>query len=241
MASRVGPGGVDLLTNTNSVGVVRDAVISTRTPRLSRMETGRSGRRPRGRDLTHPQRLRPARAACALHGRPRHCGRRTRRQRNVGGTRMICCGFARHRHRRAWWPASTVATPWSVLVRQPRPPSSAPGGCARGGDHEAPRRETRWVPPHRRRDGCRPASLERLARRAALGWRARARPPETDRATSSWRFRPRTRGRGQQGLAALTMLPNDRMDALFEATVGRRRAIVNALWRAHDDRFCGAQ
>jgi L-aminopeptidase/D-esterase-like protein len=76
-----------------------------------------------------------------------------------------------------------------------------------------------------------PHQLERLARRAALGLArtgAVAGNGSGDLFLAFSTANPQA-GAGE-GLPALTMLPNDRMDPLFEATVGAtEEAIVNAL------------
>jgi len=76
-----------------------------------------------------------------------------------------------------------------------------------------------------------PHQLERLARRAALGLARTGAVAGNGSGDLFLAFSTANPQAGDsEGLAALTMLPNDRMDALFEATVGAtEEAIVNAL------------
>jgi len=76
-----------------------------------------------------------------------------------------------------------------------------------------------------------PHQLERLARRAALGLARTGAVAGNGSGDLFLAFSTANPGAGDgEGLPALTMLPNDRMDPLFEATVGAtEEAIVNAL------------
>jgi len=76
-----------------------------------------------------------------------------------------------------------------------------------------------------------PHQLERLARRAALGLARTGAVAGNGSGDLFLAFSIANPHAGDsEGVAALTMLPNDRMDALFEATVGAtEEAIVNAL------------
>jgi L-aminopeptidase/D-esterase-like protein len=76
-----------------------------------------------------------------------------------------------------------------------------------------------------------PHQLERLARRAALGLARTGAVAGNGSGDLFLAFSTANPNAGAgEGLPALTMLPNDRMDPLFEATVGAtEEAIVNAL------------
>jgi L-aminopeptidase/D-esterase-like protein len=76
-----------------------------------------------------------------------------------------------------------------------------------------------------------PHQLERLARRAALGLARTGAVAGNGSGDLFLAFSTANPHAGDsEGVAALTMVPNDRMDPLFEATVGAtEEAIVNAL------------
>jgi L-aminopeptidase/D-esterase-like protein len=242
-----------VLTNTNSVGVVRDAVIQYAGPPLA----AEAGRRldvlvaaHRGRDLgRHPQRhLRPARAAAHLAAALDTAASGPVAEGNVGGgTGMICYGFkggigtasrvvarehgaytvgvlvqANHGRRHQ---LLVAGVPVGEEIREGAAPGDEMGSILIVVATDAP------LLPHQ---------LERLARRAALGLARTGAVAGNGSGDLFLAFSIANPHAGDsEGVAALTMLPNDRMDALFEATVGgdgggdRQRP----RGRAHDDRL----
>ena len=232
-----------VLTNTNSVGVVRDAVIRYAARRWP----------PKGDDWTfwslpivaetwdgtlndiYDPHVRPEHLAAALDtaaSGPVPEG-------NVGGgTGMICYGFkggigtasrivargqggytvgvlvqANHGRRHQ---LLVAGVPVGEEIREGAAPGDEMGSILIVVATDAP------LLPHQ---------LERLARRAALGLARTGAVAGNGSGDLFLAFSTANPQAGDsEGLPALAMLPNDRMDALFEATVGAtEEAIVNAL------------
>ena len=232
------------LTNTNSVGVVRDAVI--------RYAARRWPPKPDGgwtfwslpivaetwdgtlNDIYDPH-VRPEHLAAAIEA----AASGPVAEGNVGGgTGMICHGFkggigtssrvvaaedggytvgvlvqANHGRRHQ---LLVAGLPVGQEMREGTPPGDEMGSILIVVATDAP---------------LLPQQLERLARRAALGL---ARTGSVAGNGSGDLFLALSTANPQagdaEGTVSLTMLPNDRMDALFEATVGAtEEAIVNAL------------
>jgi len=233
-----------VLTNTNSVGVVRDAVIQYAARRWPPKPDGGwtfwslpivaetwDGTL---NDIYDPH-VRPEHLATVLDaaaGGPVAEG-------NVGGgTGMICYGFkggigtasrlvsrehggytvgvlvqANHGRRHQ---LLVAGVPVGEEIREGAAPGDEMGSILIVVATDAP------LLPHQ---------LARLARRAALGLARTGAVAGNGSGDLFLAFSTANAAAGiSEGLAALTMLPNDRMDALFEATVGAtEEAIVNAL------------
>ena len=235
-----------MLTNTHSVGVVRDAVIAWRVraggadasgywwslPVVAETWDGASERHQR---LSRAARARRSRARRARSGGPVAEG-------NVGGgTGMIChefkCGIGTASRR---VDASTAATTRSACWCRPTtacatrcasPACRWARSCATTAStaRPTPRRRHR-LDHHRGRDRCAAAAASaRSASRSARGTGPRAAwaaSPATARATSSSPSRRPTprRSWAAQLSHAPSSIGNDHLDPLFEATVaGDRR------------------
>ena len=236
-----------MITNTHSVGVVRDAVIAYRVKqgtagplRLLVVAAGR--RRDLGRLPERHQRL-PRQAGARLRGAGRGRSGRVRRgerRRRDGHDLLRVQGRDRHvfaAARSSRQGGYTVG----VLVQANhglRDATADRGRPGRAGDHA-----TVPDPASRRKPGSiiivvatdaplLPHQFKRLARRVPLGHGPhRAASPATARATSSSPSRrPTPRPARRPGTLNVEMLPNERMYPLFEATVqATEEAIVNAL------------
>ncbi|HET6897040.1 MAG TPA: P1 family peptidase [Vicinamibacteria bacterium] len=233
-----------VLTNTNSVGVVRDAVIQYAARRWPPKPDGNwtfwslpivaetwDGTL---NDIYDPH-VRPEHLAAALDS----AASGPVAEGNVGGgTGMICYGFkggigtasrvvsreqggytvgvlvqANHGRRHQ---LLVAGVPVGEEIREGAAPGDEMGSILIVVATDAP------VLPHQ---------LARLARRAALGLARTGAVAGNGSGDLCLAFSTANPQAGNsEGLAALTMLPNDRMDALFEATVGAtEEAIVNAL------------
>jgi len=233
-----------LLTNTNSVGVVRDAVIAYAARRWPPKPDGDwtvwslpivaetwDGTL---NDIYDPH-VRPEHVTAALDGAT---GGPVAEGNVGGGTGMVCYGFkggigtasrvlaataggytlgvlvqANHGRRHQ---LLVAGVPVGEELREGAPPGEEMGSILIVVATDAP------LLPHQ---------LERLARRAALGLARTGSVAGNGSGDLFLAFSTANPRVGEsEGTVPLTMLPNDRMDALFEGVVGAtEEAIVNAL------------
>ena len=167
------------LTNTHSVGVVRDAMVAVEVARRPRRVGTPGGRRDLGRRAQRHQRPpRAPRAPRARRWRTRRGGAGRRGQRRLRHRHDLPRLQGRHRHRLAasratsrsacsCRPTTACASAWPSTARRsagrsvpPRSRCPAEGPERRRLDHRASWRPTRRCCPHQ---------CERLAHRASLG------------------------------------------------------------------------
>ena len=240
-----------MITNTHSVGVVRDAVIAWRVAhgperRHRRLVVAAGGRRDLGRLPQRHQRL-------SRQGRARLAGARPARSGPVqegnvgGGTGMICNGFkggigTASRKLTAKDGGYTRRRAGAVRTTARAQTCASPACPVGARDHRRGPLRVRALELAERGSiivvvatdaPLLPHQLKRAgAARARWAWRATAASPATARATSSSPSRPPTRrpANDETRHRADRCCPTSALDPLFDATVqATEEAIVNAL------------